>query len=129
MLLRRDRIEENSARLNDLNNHLAGKPLLAQGVTRVTGVELNQTDDGLEVILETAAGEQLVPLIFPEGNNLVVEILDATLVPTGNEFRRNNPAPGIREVSVTQIDESSIRIAHNGRWYCGNWRSPRRYPD
>ena len=108
------RAEEKSTRFNESNNQLAEKLLLAQGVTRVTGVELNQTDDGLEVILETAAGEQLVPLIFPEGNNLVVEILDATLVLTGNEFREINPAPGIREVSLTQIDESSIRITITG---------------
>ena len=86
--------------------------LLAQqnGITEVTGVRLNRTDSGLEVILETAAGEQLVPLIFPEGNNLVIDILDATLVPTGNEFRQTNPAPGITAVSVTQIDNSSIRL-------------------
>ena len=90
--------------------------LLAQqnGITEVTGVKINQTESGLEVILETAAGEQLVPLIFPEGNNLVVEILDATLVPMGNEFRQTNPAAGIREVSVTQVDESSIRLTITG---------------
>ncbi|MBE9166693.1 AMIN domain-containing protein [Pleurocapsales cyanobacterium LEGE 06147] len=59
--------------------------LIAQGVTRVTEVQVNQTDDGLEVILETPTGEQLVPLILPEDNNLVIEILDATLaLPTGN---------------------------------------------
>ena len=90
--------------------------LLAQqnGITEVTGVRLNRTDSGLEVILETAAGEQLVPLIFPEGNNLVIDILDATLVPTGNEFRQTNPAPGMTAVSVTQIDNSSIRLTITG---------------
>jgi hypothetical protein len=43
------------------------------------GLELNQTNQGLEAILKTAAGGQkLVPLILPEGNNLVIDILDAT---------------------------------------------------
>ena len=90
--------------------------LLAQQneITEVTGVKINQTDRGLEVILETAAGEQLVPLILPEGNNLIVEILDATLVPKGNEFREINPAAGIREISVTQVDDSSIRLTITG---------------
>ena len=48
---------------------ISAKDLLAQqNPTRVTGVELNQTDKGLQVILETAAGsERLVPLILPEG--------------------------------------------------------------
>ena len=83
------------------------------GITEVTGVRLNRTEQGLEIILETLAGEQLVPLIFPEGNNLVIEILDATLVPS-DEFSEINPAPGIREVSVTEVDESSIRITITG---------------
>jgi len=42
---------------------ISAKDLLAQGVAQVTGVELNQTDKGLQVILKTAAGGQLVPLI------------------------------------------------------------------
>ena len=47
-----------------------------QRVRKVTGVELNQTNSELEVILKTAAGrERLVPLILPEGNNLVDELL------------------------------------------------------
>ena len=88
---------------------------IAQGVTRVTGVELNQTDNGLQVILETAEEKQLVPLILPEGNNLVVDILDATLaLPEGNEFRESNPTDGIAEVTLTQIDESSIRLTITG---------------
>ncbi|MBW4537472.1 MAG: TonB-dependent receptor [Pleurocapsa minor HA4230-MV1] len=90
--------------------------LIAQGITRVEGVQVNQTERGLEVILETAAGEQkLVPLILPEGNNLIIELLDATLaLPSGNEFRENNPAPGISEIIVTEIDESSIRLTITG---------------
>jgi hypothetical protein len=54
--------------------------LLAQSnLTPVIGLELNQTNQGLEAILKTAAGGQkLVPLILPEGNNLVIDILDAT---------------------------------------------------
>ena len=54
--------------------------LIAQGVTRVTGVEVVQTNEGLELVLETVAGsERLVPLIVPEGKDLVIDILDATL--------------------------------------------------
>jgi iron complex outermembrane receptor protein len=90
--------------------------LLAQSITRVTGVKVNQTADGLELILETAAGEQkLVPLILPEGNNLVIDILDATLaLPSGDEFKKTNPIPGIKEVRVTPIDDTSIRLTISG---------------
>jgi iron complex outermembrane receptor protein len=89
---------------------------IAQAATvTVTRVRLNQTDDGLEVILETLTGEQLVPLILPKGNNLVIEILDATLaLPTGDEFRETNPVEGIREITVTQVDDTSIRVTIAG---------------
>ena len=91
--------------------------LLAQGnLTRVTGIEIDRTELGLEVILETAAGsERLVPLILPEGNDLVIDILDATL---GFELRNGvtelNPAPGIEQVQLTKVDESSIRLTITG---------------
>ena len=91
--------------------------LLAQdNLTRVTGVEIIQTENGLELVLKTATGsETLVPLIIPEGNNLVIDLLDATLaLPTGNEFSQSNPAPGIREITVSSIDENSIQIAIAG---------------
>ncbi|MEN9568482.1 MAG: hypothetical protein RLZZ69_3678, partial [Cyanobacteriota bacterium] len=96
----------------------SARDLLAQqnNITRVTGVEVKQTDQGLEVILKTAAGNQkLVPLILPERNNLVVDILDATLaLPTGNEFRKINPTPGIKSINLVKIDESSIRLTITG---------------
>lgn len=90
--------------------------LIAQGITRVTGIELNQTDSGLEIILKTAAGEErLVPLILPEGNDLVIDILDATLAfSIRNGVTKTNPAKGIREVKLTKIDDSSIRLTITG---------------
>lgn len=89
--------------------------LIAQGITQVTGVQVNQTESGLELILETPEGKKLVPLILPVGNNLVIDLLDATLALTvGNEFRESNPAPGIREILLTQVDESSLRLTITG---------------
>jgi iron complex outermembrane receptor protein len=96
----------------------SAQDLLAQQipVTRVTGVKVKQTNKGLEVILTTAAGGQrLVPLILPEGKNLVIDILDATLgFSIRNGLTKTNPAPGIKEVRVSEIDESSIRLTITG---------------
>ncbi len=80
-----------------------------QTLTRVTGVEVNQTESGLELILQTAAGnERLVPLILPEGNDLVIDILDATLAfSIRNGVEELNPTPGIRSVALTKVDDSS----------------------
>lgn len=80
-------------------------------LVRVTGIALQQTANGLEIVLQTSGEQQLIPLILPEGNNLVIEILDATLaLPEGNEFRETNPIEGITEVSAVQLDERSIRL-------------------
>ncbi|PSB07476.1 TonB-dependent siderophore receptor [Pleurocapsa sp. CCALA 161] len=89
---------------------------IAQGVTRVTGVEVVQTEEGLELVLETAAGsERLVPLILPEGNDLVIDILDATLAfSIRNGVTEINPAPGISRVAVNRVDDNSIRVTITG---------------
>jgi iron complex outermembrane recepter protein len=92
--------------------------LLAQQntITRITGVEIEQTQKGLQIILKTVAGSQkLVPLILPEGNNLVIDILDATLAfAIRNGVTQTNPASGISEVTLTKIDNSSIRLTIKG---------------
>ncbi|MEM9508909.1 MAG: TonB-dependent receptor [Cyanobacteria bacterium P01_E01_bin.35] len=90
--------------------------LLAQGVTRVTGVEVIQTDEGLELVLKTVAGsERLVPLILPEGNDLVIDILDATLAfAIRNGITELDPAPGITSVRVNKATENSIRVRITG---------------
>jgi iron complex outermembrane recepter protein len=88
--------------------------LVAQqnSITRVTGVEVNQTNKGLEVVLKTAAGGQrLVPLILLEGNKLAIDILDATLAfGIRNGVEKLNPAEGITKITVNKIDENSIRV-------------------
>jgi iron complex outermembrane recepter protein len=91
--------------------------LLAQGITRVTGVEVQQTPQGLELILKTAAGSQrLVPLILPEGNDLVIDILDATLAfGIRNGVEQLNPAEGINKITVNKVDRSSIRVRISGQ--------------
>jgi iron complex outermembrane recepter protein len=85
-------------------------------LTRVTGIELNQTDNGLDVILKTAAGEtKLVPLILPEGKNLVIDLLDATLAfGIRNGVTKLNPAPGITAINLAKVDASSIRLTITG---------------
>jgi iron complex outermembrane recepter protein len=86
-------------------------------LTRVTGVEVKETPKGLELILKTVAGGQrLVPLILPEGNDLVIDILDATLAfSIRNGVEELNPAEGINKITVNKVDESSIRVRISGQ--------------
>ncbi len=93
----------------------AGSSAVAQvesGVAQVTGVRLNPTDIGFEVILETQEGDSLEVETRIEGNSLIADIPNAVLaLPEGDEFRADNPAEGISSVSVTQIDANSIQVA------------------
>ncbi len=101
--------------------HTSVKDLLAQSqqqneVTQVTGVRLNQTKNGLEVILETRTSNKLQTKITREGNNFVVDIPKAQVrLSSGNSFRQDNPVSGITVVTVTNQDPKSIRVTVTGK--------------
>ncbi|MDM9383947.1 TonB-dependent siderophore receptor [Chlorogloeopsis sp. ULAP01] len=84
-------------------------------LVKVTGVKLNSTQQELEVILETTGSDQLQPVTRSEGNNFIADIPNAQLVlPSGDEFRQENPASGITELSVTNIDANTIQVTVTG---------------
>ncbi|WP_186375972.1 TonB-dependent siderophore receptor [Hyella patelloides] len=100
-----------------INQQEANKAdLLVQNTNiKVTDIRLNKTNNGLQLIIETASGQKLVPLILPEGNNLVIDLTDADLdLASENNFRETNPAPGITEITATQVDDSNVRITIKG---------------
>jgi len=89
--------------------------LLAQSsdnaVAKVTGVKVNSTDQGIEVILESANPEALKPVNNNQGNSFIADITNAVLaLPNGGNFTQNNPAPGIVSVSVTQANTNTLRV-------------------
>ena len=109
-----------SPRLVDSNSQYISNQtadLLAQNVTRVTGVEVIQTENGLKLILETITGsERLIPLIVPKGNDLVIDILDAALAfSIRNGVTELNPAPGISMVTVNKAEGNSIQVRITGK--------------
>jgi iron complex outermembrane receptor protein len=116
-LLKKTKQRSNNESLEPIS--LSAKDLLVQrqeeGIARVTGVRINQTENGLELILESPSRQQLVPLILPEGKDLVIDILDATLgFSLRNGFKQENPAPGISQITLTQVDQTSIQVRITG---------------
>jgi len=86
------------------------------GIVQITGVKLNSTQDGLQVVLETSGGELLQGTTAVRGNSLIVEIPKAQLqLPDGKEFRQDNPAPGIAAVRVSAIAANTVQIVITGR--------------
>lgn len=79
-------------------------------ITQITSVRIQQTSNGLEVILETPQGDLLSPTTRIEGNTLIADIQNAVLIPDGR-FQENNPVEGIASITVTQLDNKvQLRI-------------------
>lgn len=84
-------------------------------VIDITGVKVNSTDKGLEIILETTLGDKLKVLPKNEGNNFIADIPNAQLrLPTGNTFTQEKPITGITSVTVANFDAKSIRVTVTG---------------
>ncbi|WP_144051194.1 TonB-dependent siderophore receptor [Calothrix sp. PCC 7507] len=84
-------------------------------VVQVTGIKVNQTETGLEIILETKEAEKLQLLPKSDGNNYIVDIPVAQLrLASGNTFRQENPTKGITLVTANNPDVNSIRLIVTG---------------
>jgi type IV pilus assembly protein PilQ len=83
--------------------------------TQVTGVRVNQTNGGVEVVLQTRSGERPQIFTISRGNALIADIINTQLsLPEGNGFLQNSPAPGISSIMVSPLDSNSIRVTVNG---------------
>ncbi|NJP21992.1 MAG: AMIN domain-containing protein, partial [Hydrococcus sp. CRU_1_1] len=83
----------------------------------VTGVQLNPTETGIELLLQTPpqSAEQLQPNNISSGNNFIVDIPNAQLqLLDGKPFRAEKPIEGISEVTVNNQDASTIRVTAVG---------------
>ena len=82
---------------------------------QITGVRLQETEDGLEVVLETPTGELSAPESLIDGNVLIADIPNAVLaLPDQKEFTTENPAAGIAAITVTQQENNQVRVLVTG---------------
>lgn len=112
--------QANSTRIQDIIHHQSAA-LLAQEssvtVVPVTGVQVNPTAKGVEVILQTLQGEQLQVTNRNAGNNFIADIPNAQLrLPSGEAFtfRSEKPVTGITEITVANFDANTIRVTVTG---------------
>lgn len=106
-------------RVSDIEHPFKSALMLVQlptpNVVKVTGVQINPIDAGMEIILETTEAEQLQVLPTQDGNTYIVDIPNAQLsVSSDGTFREEQPVPGITEVTVINLDTSTIRITVTG---------------
>jgi iron complex outermembrane recepter protein len=80
-------------------------------LVQIIGVRVEETEAGLQVILETAEGSLEVPETRSIGNALIADIPNATIA---EEFSQAEPIEGIALVSVTSLPGDRVRIAITG---------------
>ncbi|WP_250123109.1 TolC family protein [Chroococcidiopsis sp. CCMEE 29] len=94
---------------------LATQPAWADTVP-VTGVRLNPTLSGVEVILETPSNTSPRVLASSFGRTFSANLIDTQLhVPQGKSFRATNPTAGISGVTVKPMNANSIRVIVTGK--------------
>ncbi|WP_298917439.1 TonB-dependent receptor [uncultured Nostoc sp.] len=80
-------------------------------VIEITGVKINATATGIDLILETTLGEKLQITPQIDGKTYIANISNAQLrLSSGQTFRQEKPAAGIAEVIVTNQDANNIRV-------------------
>ena len=78
------------------------QPASAQGIA-VTNVQINQTQSGIELILESPTGKQPETFRTTYGETLIIDLINTQLqLPEGEQISQQNPAPGIASVEVVQ---------------------------
>lgn len=83
--------------------------------TQVTNIRLNPSRSGVDVVLETQAGER-APQVFNvnRGNTWTAYIFNTQL--RGNQpYQQNNPAPGIASIAVTPVGGNGIQVTVVGQ--------------
>ncbi|MES1026381.1 TonB-dependent siderophore receptor [Gloeocapsa sp. BRSZ] len=86
---------------------------IAQAVVQITGVQLNPTDAGFEVILETN-NQLTAPVTRVVDNAFIADIPNAVLTLPNGEFQSIDPTEGIASVSVTNLPDENVRVTITG---------------
>lgn len=95
---------------------MAAQPVWAAPATQVTGVKVNPTSSGVEVVLETRNGARPQVFTVSRGNSWVADVINTQLrLPQSESFRQDNPAPGISSVVVLPLDTNSVRVIVAGQ--------------
>ena len=88
---------------------------IAQSLVQVTGVRVETTETGVQVVLETAKGELATPATRTVGDTLIVDFPNAVLaLPAGESFEAFSPAEGIALVSVTNEPGDQVQVVITG---------------
>jgi iron complex outermembrane receptor protein len=106
--------------LKEWEQKLNSSKLITQNApVPIISVQLNRVDDGLDIVLTAENGNPLpvdATNFRAEGNSLIADIPNAVLaLPEGNKFQADNPTSDIANVTVAQVDATSIQVRVVGK--------------
>ncbi len=80
--------------------------------TAITGVSVNSTGSGVNIVLQTPIGAKPQVFAVNRGNSWTADITNTKMQLTGGDtsFVKENPAPGISVVRVVPLDANSVRV-------------------
>lgn len=82
---------------------------------QITGVRIETTDNGLQLLLETIEGELAAPRTETVSNALIVEIPNAVLaLPQEETLEEFEPTEGIAFVSVSGLPDNRVQVTITG---------------
>jgi type IV pilus assembly protein PilQ len=90
------------------------QPALA-APTPISGVNVRQSSNGVEILLNTPAGEKPQVFAVNRGSTWTADITNSQLRTAEGTFRQENPAPGISLVTVSPLDSNSVRVTVVGQ--------------
>jgi iron complex outermembrane recepter protein len=109
------RVQSAEAQANDLESTAQTvtewQAQMPRSIVLVTGVQIEVTESGLNIVLETDGGQLPVPKTRVVGNDLIADIPNAVLV---KRFEQANPSQGIALIRVTNLPGKRVRVAIAG---------------
>jgi iron complex outermembrane receptor protein len=90
--------------------------LIAQAIAPITGVRVETTDQGVDIVLETSQGKQLQVSGQQEGNKFISEINNAQLqlADDQTEFIQEQPVKGITRIEISNKNNNTIQLIVTG---------------
>ncbi|ESA35149.1 hypothetical protein N836_13200 [Leptolyngbya sp. Heron Island J] len=91
---------------------LSSQILAQTPLVQITNIRLEETDAGLQVVLETAEGELSTPTTSVSGDALIIDV--ANVVLAGEDFEQFEPAEGIAVVQVSELSGDRVQVVISG---------------
>jgi type IV pilus assembly protein PilQ len=91
---------------------MAQAPAIAFTVIR--DVQIVDSNGETNLVLVTEGGGRPEVFVVRRGNDFVADVINTQLNMGQEMFQKNNPAPGIASIVVTQLDPTSVRVIVTG---------------